>query len=68
MLLGCPLLERRRTVPLATLDFITMDHHLAIPALLERFRMEQRNVDRVQQEWSLRLGLNINGGMFFLAT
>ena len=42
MLFGCPLLERRRIVHLATLDFTTMDHLPAIPALLEHFRMEQR--------------------------
>lgn len=42
MLLGCPLLERRRIVHLATLDFIITDRLLAIPALLECFQMEQR--------------------------
>lgn len=44
-----------------------MDHLPAIPVLLERFQMEQRNVDRVQQGQSLHWGLNINGGMSFLA-
>jgi hypothetical protein len=42
VLLDCPLLERRRIVRLATLDFIIMVHLLVIPALLGLFQMEQR--------------------------